>query len=60
MKKLTNILKNWSPAFQGVLVGLFVTMGLFNTVDGFFFSKNTWQLNCGVYQIIIGTLIFRS
>ena len=60
MKKLTNIAKNWSPILQGILVGLFVSMGLFNVVDGLFFSKNIWQLNSGMYQIIIAGLIFRS
>jgi hypothetical protein len=49
-----------SAFLQGLFVGLFVTMGIFNVADGFFFSKNIWQLNCGVYQILVGALIFKA
>jgi len=45
---------------QGLFVGLFVTLGIINIVDGAFFSKNVWQSSTGMYQIIIGAVIFKD
>ena len=45
---------------QGLFVGLFVAMGLFNCIDGAFFSKNIWQAACGTNQIIVASLIFND
>ena len=45
---------------QGAFVGLFVTVGLFNMVYGTFFEKNSWQATTGLYQIIVGVVIFKN
>ena len=44
---------------QGALTGIFFAMGIFNIVDGIFFSKNIWQSATGMYQTIIGAFIFK-
>jgi protein-S-isoprenylcysteine O-methyltransferase Ste14 len=45
---------------QGAFVGLFVSLGVFNIIYGAFFEKNTWQTTTGLYQIIIGAVIFKD
>jgi len=58
MKTLINKIKeNSSSCIQGLFIGLFLSMGIFNIVDGIFFSKIMWQTNCGVNQIIIGAIM---
>jgi hypothetical protein len=58
MKTIINKIKeNSTQLIQGLFLGLFLTMGIFNIVDGIFFSKIMWQTNCGVNQIIIGAIM---
>lgn len=58
MKTIINKIKeNSTQLIQGLFLGLFLTMGIFNIIDGIFFSKIMWQTNCGVNQIIIGAIM---
>jgi hypothetical protein len=61
MKTLINkIVENRGVVFQGICCGLFVSFGIVNVVVGIFSTKDSWQINCGVNQIIIAALIYKA
>ena len=42
------------PYCVGLMLGIVLPMGLFNSIYGTFVSQNGWQAACGTFQILYG------
>jgi len=60
MKTLINKILENRYFIQGMFCGLFVGFGVANVFIGLLSTKDSWQVNCGVNQIIISALIYKA